>query len=82
MAKKKVVKEEPKQLGRITAPLVNVRKTPAGIITKRVRINEEVEVLEAGAEWVKIKGGYVRADLIEIIPKEEPADERLADSDN
>lgn len=61
MAKKKAV------TGKITgAILVNIRKEPGGVITKTVPAGTEIEVLERGGEWVKVKGGYVRADLIKL----------------
>lgn len=74
MATKKKVTEEPKRMGRITAPLVNVRKTPGGIIAKHVTFGTEIEILEPGEEWVHVKGGYIRADLIEEVKTVEGLD--------
>lgn len=73
MEKKEVKKEEPKKAPKKAAKKVtvnicrlNVRKAPsmAAEIVKVVKLNDKLELIEDQGEWLKVKGGYVRAEYV------------------
>lgn len=51
---------------------VNVRKSPNGPIKEVVKGGTVVTIKETADGWHKTDRGYIRADLVDIIPEEEP----------
>lgn len=57
--------------GIINRPFVNVRKSPDGEKAKVLKGGTSVSVKSIEDGWAKIRGGYVKKELIDIIEGDE-----------
>lgn len=67
-AKKKTEATAKKITGTVTGGSLNVREKPdmEAKVIRALANGEQVEILEAGDEWHRIKGGYVMAKWVRL----------------
>lgn len=59
-------KETKKKKLTVNIPRLNVRQAPSmnAKIVKVVKMNDKLEFVDNYGDWIKVKGGYVRAEYV------------------